>query len=38
VLSGSPRKGGNADLLVEAFASGVSVNHIVDVISVNDLR
>ena len=27
VLSGSPRKGGNTDLLVEAFVKGASEKH-----------
>ena len=34
VLSGSPRKGGNTDLLVESFVKGASQNHQVEVVSV----
>ena len=36
VLSGSPRKYGNTDLLVEAFAKGASEHSEVEVISVAD--
>ncbi len=36
ILSGSPRKNGNTDLLVEAFAKGASEKHHVEVVSVND--
>lgn len=36
ILSGSPRKGGNTDLLVEAFAKGASQNNHVETISVHD--
>ncbi len=38
ILSGSPRKGGNTDLLVEAFAKGASPRHHVEVISVHDYK
>ena len=36
ILSGSPRKNGNTDLLVEAFAKGASEKHHVEVVSVHD--
>ena len=36
ILSGSPRKGGNTDLMVEAFVKGVFPKHHVDVIAVRD--
>lgn len=36
ILSGSPRKGGNTDLLVEAFVKGASQKHQVEVVSVHD--
>lgn len=36
VLSGSPRKNGNTDLLVEAFKNGVKKNNEIDIISVRD--
>ena len=38
ILSGSPRKGGNTDLLVEAFVKGVSQKHHVEVVSVHDYK
>lgn len=38
VLSGSPRKGGNTDLLVEAFVKGASQKHHVEVVSVRDYK
>ena len=38
ILSGSPRKGGNTDLLVEAFVKGASPKHQVEVISVHDYK
>ena len=38
ILSGSPRKGGNTDLLVEAFVKGASPNHCVEVVSVHDYK
>ena len=38
IFSGSPRKGGNTDLLVEAFAKGVSQKHHVEVVSVHDYK
>ena len=36
ILSGSPRKGGNTDLLVDAFVKGASQKHAVEVVSVHD--
>ena len=38
ILTGSPRKGGNTDLLVEAFAKGASQKHHVEVVSVHDYK
>ena len=38
ILSGSPRKGGNTDLLVGAFAKGASQKHHVEVVSVHDYK
>ena len=38
VLSGSPRKGGNTDLLVDAFVNGAEKNNNVEVISVADYK
>ena len=38
ILSGSPRKGGNTDLLVEAFTKGASERNKVEVISVHDYK
>ncbi len=38
ILSGSPRKGGNTDLLVEAFVKGASQNHHVEMVSVHDYK
>ncbi len=38
VLSGSPLKGGNTDLLVEAFAKGTSQKHHVELVSVRDYK
>ena len=38
ILSGSPRKNGNTDLLVDAFAKGVSEKHHVEVVSVHDYK
>ena len=38
ILSGSPRKGGNIDLLVEAFAKGASQKHHVEIVSVYDYK
>ena len=38
ILSGSPRKGGNTELLVEAFVKGASKKHHVEVVSVHDYK
>ena len=38
ILSGSPRKGGNTDLLVEAFVKGASQKHHVEVMSIHDYK
>ena len=38
ILSGSPRKGGNTDLLVDAFVKGASPKHQVEVVSVHDYK
>ncbi|MGN0585563.1 MAG: flavodoxin family protein [Ruminococcus sp.] len=38
ILSGSPRKGGNTDLLVQAFAEGAGRNNEVEIISVTDYK
>ena len=38
VFSGSPRKGGNTDLLVESFVMGASQKHQVEVVSVHDYK
>ena len=38
ILSGSPRKGGNTDLLVEAFLKGASQKHHVEGVSVHDYK
>ena len=38
ILSGNPRKGGNTELLVEAFVKGASQKHHVEVVSVRDYK
>ena len=38
ILSGSPRKGGNTELLAEAFAKGAAAHHHVEVVSVRDVK
>ena len=38
ILLGSPRKGGNTDLLIEAFVKGASPQHHVEVVSVHDYK
>lgn len=38
ILSGSPRKGGNTDLLVETFVKGASANNKVEIISIQDYK
>ena len=36
ILSGSPRKGGNTELLAETFAKGAKKHHHVEIVSVRD--
>jgi multimeric flavodoxin WrbA len=38
ILSGSPRKGGNTELLAEAFAKGAAAQHNVEIVSVRDYK
>ena len=38
ILSGSPRKGGNTESLVEAFAKGAAEHHHVEIVSVRDYK
>ena len=38
ILSGSPRKGGNTELLVEAFVKGATEHHHVEIVSVCDYK
>ena len=38
ILAGSPRKGGNTDMLVEAFAKGAILRNTVEVVSVHDYQ
>lgn len=38
ILSGSPRKGGNTDLLVEAFVKGATQKHQVEIVSIHDYK
>ncbi|MBP5508954.1 MAG: flavodoxin family protein [Prevotella sp.] len=38
ILAGSPRKGGNTELLVAAFVEGASQKHHVEVVSVHDYK
>lgn len=38
ILMGSPRKGGNTDLLAQSFADGASKHNIVDIVSVTDYK
>ncbi len=38
VFNGSMRRGGNTDLLVQAFAEGAGKNHAVEIVSVADYR
>ena len=38
ILSGSPRKGGNTDQMVDAFVKGASKQHNVEVVSVHDYK
>ena len=38
IISGSPRKGGNTELLAEAFAKGATEHHHVEIVSVRDYK
>ena len=38
IISGSPRKGGNTELLAEAFAKGAAKHHHVEIVSVRDYK
>ncbi len=38
VLIGSPRKGGNTDVLARSFIDGAKINHDIEVISVADIK
>ena len=38
ILTGSPRKGSNTDILAKAFADGASLKHNVEIISVCDCK
>ena len=38
IISGSPRKGGNTELLAEAFAKGAAEHHHVEIVSVHDYK
>ena len=38
IINGSPRKGGNTELLAEAFAKGASANNHVEIVSVRDYK
>lgn len=38
ILSGSPRRGGNTEMLVQAFADGAKARHDVEIVSVNDYK
>lgn len=38
IIAGSPRKGGNTDLLVDAFVSGAAQNNRVEVVQVRDYK
>ncbi len=38
ILTGSSRKGGNTDILAEAFAEGASQKHDVEIISIRDVN
>ena len=38
IISGSPRKGGNTELLTEAFAKGATEHHHVEIVSVRDYK
>ena len=38
ILTGSPRKDSNTDMLAKAFADGASIRHNVEIVSVNDYK
>ena len=38
ILTGSPRKGSNTDILAKAFSDGASLKHNVEIVSVNDYK
>lgn len=38
IISGSPRKGGNTELLAEAFAKGAAAHHHVEIVSIRDYK
>ena len=38
ILSGSPRKGGNTELLADAFSKGAMEHHQVKIVSVRDIK
>lgn len=38
ILTGSPRKGSNTDMLAKAFADGAKINHDVEIVSVGDYK
>ena len=38
IFSGSPRKGGNTELLTEAFTKGAAEHHHVEIVSVHDYK
>ncbi len=38
IISGSPRKGGNTELLADAFAKGAAEHHHVEIVSVRDYK
>ena len=38
IISGSPRKGGNTELLAETFAKGAAAHHHVEIVSVRDYK
>ena len=37
IITGSPRKGGNTDILAKSFADGAKLNNDVEIISINDV-
>ena len=38
IINGSPRKGGNTELLVDAFAQGIAKHHQVEIVSICDYK